>query len=152
MNILVETEIDKPKIYVWKAITDIENCSNMVTGIIALKVIHKPKVGLVGLKWTETRQMFGKDCDETMWITDAVDEHYYSTRAESHGAIYTSKLAVEENAGKTTLSMSFSSTSHSFFVRLMSSLMSVFIKKSMIKMVQADLEDIKNFVEAKPDQ
>lgn len=42
----------------------------MVSGIISLNILHQPEDGLVGLKWEETRKMFGKEASETMWITD----------------------------------------------------------------------------------
>ena len=147
MEISVDVEISKPKNVVWTAITDIENCINMISGIIELKVLEKPEEGIVGLKWMETRKMFGKDASETMWITDAKEGEYYCTRAENHGAIYVTKMSVNELDGKTLLTMSFSSTSESIAIRIISSIMGLFIRKSMIKMLKRDLEDIKTFVE-----
>jgi carbon monoxide dehydrogenase subunit G len=66
MKISVDIEIDKPKDLVWSAISDIENWANMITGIIDLKVIKKPEEGIVGLKWIETRKLFGKESSEAM--------------------------------------------------------------------------------------
>jgi len=43
MKISVEIEIDKPKDLVWYAITDSENWSNIITGIIDLKVLKKTR-------------------------------------------------------------------------------------------------------------
>ena len=150
MNISVDTLIDSPKRKVWEAITDFENCADMISGISAATVLERPEEGLVGLKWTETRTMFGKECDETMWITEAKDQVYYMPRAENHGAIYISKMAVEEVGEQTKLSMSFSGSSDSLFVRIISSIMNLFMKNSMIKMLEADLADIKRFVEQEP--
>lgn len=82
-----------------------------------------------------------------MWITECEDGAYYYTRAENHGAIYISKLAVEEVNNKTRLSMSFWDQSDSILIKLMSSIMGVFIKGSMTRMVEKDLQDIKAFVE-----
>ncbi|MBV1911404.1 MAG: SRPBCC family protein [Kangiellaceae bacterium] len=148
MKMSVEVEIGAVKEKVWAAITDIENCEKMITGIVGLKVIDKPESGVVGLKWSETRVMFGKEAEETMWITDAVENEYYCTRAESHGSIYATKLSLQENNNVTVLSMTFTGTSDSAFVRMLTVVMGLFMKKSMIKMLQADLEDIKRFVEA----
>ena len=148
MKMSVEVEIKAVKEKVWAVITDIENCEKMITGIVGLKVIDKPESGVVGLKWSETRVMFGKEAEETMWITDAVENEYYCTRAESHGSIYATKLSLQENNNVTVLSMTFTGTSDSAFVRMLTVVMGLFMKKSMIKMLQADLEDIKRFVEA----
>lgn len=41
--------------------------------------------GLVGLKWRETRMLFGKEATAEKWITDAVENECYKTRAESDG-------------------------------------------------------------------
>ncbi len=147
MNICVDIMINSSIDPVWNAITDFENCEKMVSGIISAKVIARPNEGLVGLKWTETRMMFGKECEETMWITDAKDREFYETRAENHGAIYVSKMSVQEIEGQTKLTMSFSGTSDSMLVRIISSIMNLFMKKSMVKMLETDLSDIKQFVE-----
>jgi len=147
MEISVDVEIDSLKSQVWSAITDIQNCANMISAIISLNVLHQPKEGLVGLKWTETRKMFGKESSETMWITDCKEEEYYCTRAENCGAIYTTKMSLSEVRNKTIHTTSFSGTSESIFVKLISSIMSIFIKKSMTKMLQQDLDEIKMFVE-----
>jgi len=147
MNITVGVEIDSPKSNVWAAIIDIDNCMDMISGILDIKILHKPEEGLVGLKWTEKRKMFGKEASETMWITDCQDEEYYSTRAENNGAVYSTTLAVSEIDNKTRLTMSFSDSSDSIFIKVVSSIMGIFIKKSMIKMLEKDLADIKEFVE-----
>ena len=147
MKINVSVEIDSPKNVVWDTIIDINNCINMISGIIDLKIIHQPEVGIVGLKWSEKRKMFGKECSEIMWITDCKDGEYYCVRSESGGAIYTTKMDLSEIGDKTQLTMSFSGTSSSFFSRLISSIMSIFIKKSMVKMLEKDLAEIKEYVE-----
>ena len=147
MKISVDIEIDSPKNKVWTAITEINNWSDMISGIIDLKVLHQPEKGIVGLKWTETRKIFGKESSETMWITDCKYEEYYCTRAENHGAIYSTKMSVSEGDSNTLLTMAFSGTSESTFVKLISSIMSLFYKRSMVKMLQNDLADIKRFVE-----
>lgn len=147
MNITVDVKIDSPKSKVWAAITDINNSVNMLSGIIDLKIIHTPKEGLIGLKWTETREMFGKESSETMWITDSKDEEYYYTRAENHGTIYITKMALSAVGNKTLLTMSFSGTSDSIFIKVLSSIMGIFIKKSMVKVIEKDLDEIKEFVE-----
>lgn len=147
MNITVGVEIDSPKSKVWAAIIDIDNCMDMISGIIDLKMLHKPEEGLIGLKWSETRKMFGKEASETMWITDCKDEDYYCTRAENSGAVYSTTMAVSEAGNKTLLTMSFSDSSDSIFIKMVSSIMGLFIKKSMVKMLEKDLADIKEFVE-----
>ena len=147
MNISVSTHIDNSADKVWQAITDFEHCADWIDGIIQAEVIERPDSGWIGFKWQETRKMFGKEATETMWITDYVDGEFYITRAENCGAIYVSKLTVIPQGNGAQLTMEFSGSSDSFFVNLMSSIMSFFIKKSMIKMLEDDLLDIKKHVE-----
>lgn len=149
MEINVSTEINCAKEQVWKAITDIDNCKNMIDAIIDLTVLERPETGLVGLKWSETREMFGREASETMWITEAVEGQYYCTRAENCGAVYLTKMAVTEDNGKTILSMSFSSESMSFIGKVFSALMGLLMKKSLVKMLEKDLQDIKQYLENK---
>ncbi|MFT6529406.1 MAG: putative membrane protein [Psychrosphaera sp.] len=148
MNLSVSVNINSCIDQVWRAITDIHNCDKMINGIIGLTILEQPESGLVGLKWQETRLMFGKDAVETMWITECQEQAYYCTRAENHGAIYITKMSVQSIDDQTVLTMTFSGTSDSFWIKVLSSVMSLFIKKSMMKMLQADLEDIKRYVES----
>ena len=147
MEVSTSIEISKPKENAWKAITDIENSPGRISNIISIDVLEKPEDGFVGFKWKETRKMFGKEATEVMWVTDSVENDYYVTRAESHGSVYISRLSVTESAGITTLTMSFSGEAQSLIARILSALMGIFIKGAMVKELQKDLEDIKNFVE-----
>ena len=147
MKVSVDIEIEKPKEAVWAAITDIENCDNYISAIVDLKILNKPENGLVGLKWQETRLMFGKQASETMWITESVENEFYCTRAESHGSVYISRLSLSEAGNNTLLTMSFTGEAHTLLVKIVSACMGVFIKNSMKKALYKDLEDIKKYVE-----
>jgi len=147
MNITVDVEIAKPKEIIWNAITDIENSSNMISSILDIEVLNQPADGLVDFKWKETRAMFGKESSEIMWVTDSVDNDYYCTRAESHGSVYITKLSLSEVGAKTRLTMSFTGEAQTFFVKLISACMCIFIKGSMKKALLKDLNEIKEFVE-----
>ena len=65
----VEVTINGSKEDVWNMITDIENSSKTITGIEQIEILEKPGDGLVGLKWRETRTLFGRTATEIMWIT-----------------------------------------------------------------------------------
>ena len=147
MKVSVNIEIASSKEKVWAAITDIENCVNFISSIIDLELLNKPENKLVGLKWKETRLMFGKKASETMWITDAVENEYYCTRAESHGSVYITEISLSEIEGNTLLTMSFAAQAQGAFVKIISAIMSVFIKGTMKKALDKDLEDIKEHIE-----
>jgi hypothetical protein len=147
MRTSVSTDIAAPRKKVWAIISDIENATKNIPAIEAVEILHKPKGKLVGLKWKETRTMFGKKATETMWITDAVVDSFYKTRAESHGAIYVSKLSLADHDGGTRLTMEFDGKAVTFGAKLMWGLMGWMFKGATRKALQADLEAIKKAVE-----
>jgi hypothetical protein len=56
-------------------------------------------------------------------------------------------MAVSEVANKTRLTMTFSGTSDSILIKMLSSIMGILMKKTMINMLKKDLDEIKEFVE-----
>lgn len=150
MNILVTTKILGSKRAVWAAVSDIELRPDILSGVTALTVLERPESGLVGLKWAETRVMFGQDASETMWITEAEEGSRYSTRAESHGSIYHTRIEVTEVSGEgTVLSLRFDAKPQSKLARVMSLLVSPLITGPTTKALQQDLDDFRGYVESK---
>lgn len=149
MKIKVEVPIQGSNEDIWKIITDIENSPINITGIEKVDIHNNPGDSLVGLKWTETRTLFGKTATETMWITEAEKNKYYKTRAESHGALYTSVMHIFENNGETYVGMEFSSKAQSFGAKLLSGIFGFIFKNATKKALHQDLIDIKNVVGGK---
>ena len=147
MKTYIEIEIKAKKEKIWKTITDIENSMNIISGIDKIEIIINPKDTLVGLKWKETRTIFGKSATETMWITEAKENNFYKTRAESNGAVYQTVLKLVEKENTTVLSMEFSSEAITFKGKIMAIIFGVMLKNSMNKIIIKDLHDIKFFVE-----
>src|SRR5215813_11815472 len=88
MIVEVQVAINGSKAAVWAAITNIENASKIISGILNIEVLEKPANGLVGLKWRETRMLFGKPATVEKWITDAAENVFYKTKAESDGFVF----------------------------------------------------------------
>ncbi len=145
----VQIPIDASKESIWNVITDIDNAAATIGGIESLEVLDRPASGLVGLKWRETRKMMGKDAIETMWITDAVENDHYKTRAESHGCVYVSCLRITETNGGNALSMSIESKPQTLMAKLIGVPMMVVFKGSLKKMLMKDLKDIRAAAERK---
>lgn len=147
MFVAVDIKIDRTKESVWQTITDIENCQNVISSILKISILNKPENDLVGLRWEETRKMFGKEAMETMWVTDSAVNEYYATRAESHGSVYITKLSLEESDGSTLLTMSFNGIPQTFAAKIISFFMRPLINSSIKKAMVNDLLDIKAYVE-----
>lgn len=147
MKVEAKICIDGTKEQIWQVITDIENSVNNIKAIEEIEVLEKPADSLVGLKWRETRTMFGQSATEVMWITDARENEYYQTRAENHGAVYISTLKIEENGNGNCLWMGFEGEPQGVFAKIMGFVTGFIFKGATQKALHADLEDIKAAVE-----
>lgn len=147
MKVSVDVAIKGSKDAIWRAITDIENSADRISGIQQIEVLENPDKGFVGFKWRETRIMFGKEATEVMWVTDAQDYKGYKTRAESHGAIYISTFLISEREDHCVLTMGFESQAVGIVGKLMDRIFGNVMKKATEKDLLQDLKDIKTYVE-----
>lgn len=148
MQVEVQLAIAASRERLWAAITDIDHCAAWIEGIRSVEVLERPESGLVGLRWRETRVMFGKEATEVMWITDVEPGRRYQTRAESHGSIYVSWLAIDGEDGALTLRMGFQGEAQSTAAKVMTVALGWMMKGATEKALMQDLRDIKAHVEA----
>jgi len=147
MKVISSIEIDSNKEQVWQTITDFNNWSNIIGEIHNIEILEKPSNDFVGLKWIETRTMFGKEATEIMWITSAEVNVFYETRAESHGSIYLTKVSILEKDNRIILTQEFEGISQKIIGKIMMKIMGNMFKKSIEKSLYKDLKDIKKFIE-----
>ena len=148
MVVEAQVTIKGSKAAIWAAITNIENASETISGIENIEVLEKPANGLVGLRWRETRMLFGKPATAEKWITDAAENAFYKTRAESDGFIFLSTTSLSENSrGSITLTSTHDSQPQGIVARLMAIPMGLLFKGVAKKALLQDLTDIKSAVE-----
>ena len=102
----------------------------------------------MGLKWRETRMLYGKPATVEKWITDAVENVHYTTRAEDSGFVFISITRISERSGGITLTSSHETIPQGIVAKLQSLPMILFkgvVKKTLLQ----DLNDIKSSVEQK---
>jgi hypothetical protein len=150
MIIEARIDISGSKAAVWELITDIEHAAETITGIDRVEILERPARGLVGLKWRETRTLFGKTATEVMWITAAVEQTSYETRAESHGCVYTCAFRLEGRDGALSLTMSHETRPQALLAKLLAAPMGLAFKGTLRKALLKDLQDVKARVEASP--
>jgi len=148
MIVEAQVTINGSKAAIWAAITNIENDSETISGIENIEVLEKPTNGLVGLRWRETRMLFGKPASAEKRITDAAENEFYTTRAESDGFVFVSTMSISESSGGMTLTSSHDSKPQGIVARLQSAPMFLF-KGVAQKALLQDLNDIKSAVEQK---
>src|SRR5437899_12222495 len=147
MIVEAQVTINGSKAAVWAAITNIENASETISGIEKIEVLEKPANGLVGLKWRETRMLFGKPATAEKWITDAAENEFYKTKAEDNGFVFLSTMSISESSGGITLTSSHDSKPQGIVAKLMSIPMGVFFRGVIKKALLQDLSDIKAAIE-----
>ena len=146
MLVEAQVTINASKAATWAAITNIENASEIISGIEKIEILEKPANGLVGLKWAETRLLFDKPATVEKWITDAAENEFFKTKAEDEGFVFLTTNSISESSGGITLTSSHDTQPQGFVAKLRSIPMVLF--KSVIKnALLQDLNDIKSAVE-----
>ncbi len=145
---IVETQvtINGSKAATWAAMTDIEHSAEIISGIEKIEIVEKPTNGLVGLRWCETRMLFDEPTTVEKWITDAVENEFYKTRAESDGNVFISTTRIVESGNGITLTSAHDTQPQGIVAKLRATPMFLFkgvIKKAILQ----DLNDIKPAVE-----
>ncbi len=94
--------------------------------------------------------LFGKPATVEKWITDAAENAFFKTRAESDGFVFLTTTSISESSnGSFALTSSHDSQPQSIRARLMSIPMGLLFKGVAKKFILQDLNDIKSAVEQK---
>ncbi|HEY5799871.1 MAG TPA: hypothetical protein VIT92_06610, partial [Burkholderiaceae bacterium] len=104
--------------------------------------------GLIGLKWRETRILFGDPASVDKWITEAAEPEFYRTRAEDHGFVFLTTKRLTGSDGAITLSEAHESQPQGFAASLKLLPMRLLFKGAIRKALAQDLQDIKAAAEA----
>ena len=91
---------------------------------------------------------FGKPATVEKRITDAAENEFYKTSAESDGFVFLSTMSISESSGGVTLASSHDTRPQGIVAKLKSIPMPLFkgmVKKALVQ----DLNDIKSAVEQK---
>ena len=147
MIVEAQITINGSKAVVWAATTNIANFAELLSGVEKIEVVERPATGLVGLKWKETRMLFGKPATVEKWITEAKENEYYTTRAEDSGFVFLTTNRISGSDGSITLTGIHETQPQGFAARL-KSLPMVFFKGVIKRAILQDLNDIKAAVEA----
>jgi hypothetical protein len=147
MIVEAQVTISGSRAAVWAAITGIEHAPDIISGIQRIEILEKPAHGVVGLRWRETRILFGKPATVEKWVTDARENECYGTRAESDGFVFVTTRSISETRGGITLTESHESMPHSAAAKLQAIPMKLLFRGVIRKAILQDLNDIKAAVE-----
>ncbi|MGL1902861.1 MAG: SRPBCC family protein [Fibrobacterales bacterium] len=147
MKIAVSIEISKSLEDIWKVVTNIDGSPQVISGIESVEIIEGISATMEGLKWKETRTLFGKTATEVMWVTGVEKKSYYTVEAESHGSKYYTDVRLTPNGSQTILTMEFEGVPQTLGAKCMWFFMGFMFKGATKKALRQDLEDIKRFAE-----
>lgn len=137
---------------VWAVMTDIEHAAATFSGIEQVEIVDRPMAGLAGLRWRETRLLFGKPATVEKWITEAVEPESCRTRAESDGFVFVTTKRLVEHDGVVTLTEAHESRPQTFLARLQMIPMGLFFRGAIRTAILQDLNDVKASVERQATQ
>ena len=149
MLVEAQVTINASRAAIWAVMADIANAAQTCGGIEKIEILEKPAQGIVGLKWRETRILFGKPASADKRITEAVEGEFYKTQAEDGGFVFVSTMRLSDGPGGVTLTTLHDSLPQTFAARVMSIPMGLFFKGVARKALMQDLNDIKAVAERK---
>lgn len=142
MIVEAQVTIQAPKAAIWAVLADVEHAAKTIKGIEKIEIVQKPTNGLVGLRWRETRMLFGEAATVEKWITDAAENEFYTTKAEDGGFVFTATNRISEGNGGMTLTSIHVTEPQGFVARIKALPMFLF-KGTIKKALLDDLNDIK---------
>ncbi|EYT57604.1 carbon monoxide dehydrogenase [Dietzia sp. UCD-THP] len=129
---------------VWAVLTDIPSAHLTLSGVLAVEILtdgpYEP-----GLRWRETRKMFGMKSTEEMMVLAAEPPNATTIVAESGGTEYKTVFTITPDAdGGSTLRMRFGAhTAHAPAAsRVAMMVMGRFAERSTRRAMEQDLADI----------
>ena len=129
---------------VWAVLTNIPEAPRMLRGVRSVEILTEQPYE-PGLRWRETRTMFGMKATEEMMVLASEPPHSTTIVAQNGGTEYKTTFTVTPDAeGGSTLRMVFGAeTSHAPAAsRVVMSLMGGLAERSTRKTMEQDLADI----------
>ena len=145
MRIEATQPIRAPLARVFEVFTDIEHSAGRIKGIKKVEVLSEVRSGK-GLRWRETRSVFGSDADADKEITEFDPPHSYRVESNVNGMLYITTFQFAENADATVVTWAHDNTPLTFGAKLMSPFL-FFMKGTIAKYMKQDLADLAEFLE-----
>ena len=159
MRMFLSTLIDAPQEAVFAAASNFPNAPQMINGIDSVEMLCPATDGTpigVGTRFKETRTMMGKQATETMEVTEFDPPRAYTLSALSCGVQYDCRVTCLEETpgaggagagGGCRLSYDITGRPQTLFAKVLSPVMGLMMKGTMRKLMEADLADVKAYVE-----
>ncbi len=92
---------------VWAIITDLDYSPEVMSSIVSIERVEGEGYE-VGVRWRETRKLWGREETEEMWVSEVDAPRTTTVRAESRGTEYVTVFTLEPlDAATTRVSVDF---------------------------------------------
>jgi hypothetical protein len=147
---MMSKRVDAPVETVFDVATDLEHAAENIRGIRSIELLTPSPVSK-GTRWRETRTMMGRDTTEILEIVAFDRPQSYTVGCNSCGSYFESTFSFvpHECDGATHVSLNVIMEARTFFARLIAPLGNLMFGKTMRKLLDDDLEDIKRVAEAR---
>lgn len=142
MKIVLHQEISAPIETVFSVFTNFADISKNLSAVTRVEFLEGEAQPIVGMRWRETRTMFGKEVTEEMYISGIDAPHSYEVLSESHGTKYKTTFEFAEEDKTTMVSMKFEAHPQTRSAKL-ASIFGVLFLPATKKSLQKDLMDLK---------
>ncbi len=137
-----DIRIEGTRAAVWSVVSDVANWARIIKGVREIEIVTPPTTGLSGLRWKETRLLFGEPVTVEKWVTDWAEREFFTSRAEQDGFVFTTTLRLTEQGGGVVVTSTHRTDALTLGARLRS-LPLVLFRGVIRKALMEDLRDIK---------
>ncbi|SDR83769.1 SRPBCC family protein [Paraoerskovia marina] len=142
---IIETRVvDAPHEAVWDVLTDIRNAATTLRGVENIELVDGDEYE-VGLRWRETRKVFGMRATEEMWVASVDPQSSTRVDADNGGVHYSTRFDLTPIGDKTRIVVRFSSAgpvSPSAVQRATTAVFGRLGERMTRSMLRSDLADI----------
>jgi len=145
-SITVNRVINAPIETVFERASDVYKWTDQISAITNVEVLTDGPVG-VGTSFRETRVLFKREATEEMTFSEFDPPTGFTLIASSCGSEYVTKHTFEPVEGGTRLTINFGGTPKTLVAKLVTPMMAI-MKKTLIKCLESDLNDLAKVCEA----
>jgi carbon monoxide dehydrogenase subunit G len=129
---------------VFKTVADINQFSSALPYIVKVEFLSDIKYG-VGSRFRETRLVNGKEVMTELSVTELIENERIRLVAQSHGTTWDSLITVQQEEGRTLLSMTTDAKTEKLIPKVISYMVGGKVKKA----VERDIDGVKSYCEKK---
>lgn len=138
---------------VWGVVTDIEGSVAVLSGVTGIERLDDGEGFGPGLRWRETRELFGREASEELEITAVDPGRSYTVEAHSGGTHYRSVVTVDpDEDGGSRLAMTFGAVQQQrqgWLGRIAMKAGGKAVERATRKALEQDLDDLADAAEAR---